>query len=785
MATKNIIRLSNLAVAASLFALPASAQWGPEEEKNCFTKGEGGSLTLSGQGGSGLADSSKLQQFETFPKGAFVPCADFSWTNAKNYFIDARGTKLGLDDQFASFVGGKKGGFTLKLGWDQNPNWTSNTAQTPYSESRSGNTAFLHVPDGMRLGLQNVYAPWVAPTANNPAGVGPSPANPTVPGFFAVEPWVSGAPTIHLGYERKTGRLGFDLPVGQNLVFNVSYSHETRSGDKNQTFYGGSANYEVATPIDFKTDNFRFGGEYAKGHLFANLTADFSTFTNEIQYADIDNPERLQLQNPNLPTARTVFNDVSAFRLWLPPDNKAYTVNLTAGYTLPAHHKITGSLAIGQMKMDHELLGLSTNPNLATGAVPDPRFSIVPPYGSVSVHYDTLMAYLRFTGDPSPYFGYIASYRNYELKDKTQDYTFNSTVRGDVNASYVGDAPLVREHFGWSVETLRAEVHVLPVRGLRLGVAYQEDKRKYDTGPYADVDDKSFLANLDWGWQWVALHGGFTHLKRTPGTAYAPPVWEGATFTDVAAHGRNTWNGVLTLTPVEKVAVTFTGQKQTNDFPNAVTGLLDQTFDSAGVDVTYAPNQNVSVYAGYVYEKYSFNMAAAFIPRGSNPPFDPANLWGNQTTDKVDTIRAGLNWALVPEKVNLDATIDYTKPRSDSVYNFDLPGVPIGGLNEANGVFPANVPPIPGFPPFTFSRFPTVNKPFVMVKLQLAYHVSKNLTASALYWKQKYDNTDWQTQLMQPYMGRIDPGANRWFFLGASVPSYNADIWRASLTYTF
>jgi hypothetical protein len=95
------------------------------------------------------------------------------------------------------------------------------------------------------------------------------------------------------------------------------------------------------------------------------------------------------------------------------------------------------------------------------------------------------------------------------------------------------------------------------------------------------------------------------------------------------------------------------------------------------------------------------------------------------------------------------------------------------------------VPPIPGFPPFTFSRFPTVNKPFVMVKLQLAYHVSKNLTASALYWKQKYDNTDWQTQLMQPYMGRIDPGANRWFFLGASVPSYNADIWRASLTYTF
>jgi hypothetical protein len=417
--------------------------------------------------------------------------------------------------------------------------------------------------------------------------------------------------------------------------------------------------------------------------------------------------------------------------------------------------------------------------------VSDPRFSVVPPYGSVEVKYDTLMLNFRFTGDPSSYFGYIASYRKYELNDKTQPYSFNSTVRGDVGASYVGDAPLVRDHFGWSVETLRGEVHVLPVHGLRLGVGYSEDKRKFDVGPYADVTDKSFMANVDWGWQWVVLHGGFTHLKREPGVAYAPPIWQGATFTDVGARGRNTWNGLLTLMPVEKVAVSFTGQRQTNDFPDAVTGLLDQTFDSAGVDVTYAPSQNVNMYAGYVYEKYHFNMAAAYIPRGANPPFDPANLWGNQTTDNVDTFRAGLTWTLVPDKVDLDATIDYTKPRSDSVYNFNLPGAPIGGLNEANGIFPANVPPIPGFPFFTFNRFPLVSKTFVMAKVRLAYHLSKNLTASAMYWKQKYDNTDWQTDLMQPYMGRIDPGANRWFFLGARVPSYNADIWRASLTYIF
>jgi hypothetical protein len=789
MTTKNIVHLLALAALLCAVAPPASAQWGPAEEQNCYAKGDTGSITLSAQGSNGLDDSSKLQQYETIPKGVFVPCALFGWKNDKDFFIDAKGTKLGLDDQFASVMTGKKGAFKVYAIWDQNPNWMSNTAQSPYSETISGNTATYHVPDGMRLALQNVYAPWVAPTSSSPSGIGTAPANPTRPGFFAVEPWVSQSPAFDLRYLRKTGTFGLDIPVGKDFVLNASYSHETRNGNKNTTFYGNQ-DFEVATPIDYKTDNFRFGGEYAKGRFFANVTADFSNFTNEVQYAEIDNPLRLQLKNPSYPTARTVYNDAATFRLWLPPDNKAYTVDLTAGYTLPAHHKITASLSAGQMKMDHELINISTNPDIGTQPR-NPAFTVVPPYGSVEAKYDTLMLNFRFTGDPSPYFGYIASYRKFEMKDKTEEYEFLSSVRGDVGATQrveggAGEAgALIREHFGWSIETLRGEVHVLPVHGLRLGVSYNEDKRKFDLGEYADVKDKTFAVNLDWGWKWVNLHGGFNNFNRDPGKAYEPPIWQGATFTDVGQRDRNTWNALLTLTPVDKVAVSFNALTQQNDFPSSVTGLLDQTFDTYGVDVTYAPNAKLNLTAGYVYEKYYFNMEAAYIPRGQNPPYNPANLWANATTDKVDTFRAGLSWALVPDKVDLDATIDYTKPRSDSLYNFQLPGTPIGGLAEANGVFPANVPPLPGFPAFTFDRFPLVTKKFVMAKIRLAYHIAKNLTASAMYWKQKYDNTDWQTDLMQPYMGHVDPGSNRWFFLGARVPSYDADIFRASLTYTF
>jgi predicted porin len=362
-----------------------------------------------------------------------------------------------------------------------------------------------------------------------------------------------------------------------------------------------------------------------------------------------------------------------------------------------------------------------------------------------------------------------------------------------VGASYNATG-FTREHEGWGIESTRALVYVTPVRGLRLGVSYGQDKRTYDIREYADVEDDVWTLSADYNSSLFQLHGAWSSLDRKPGDSNEeaiPPSWQGATQTDITERTRHILSGMVTFTPSAKLAISLNGARTENEFAESVTGLLDQSFDMVGVDVTYAANDKVSLMAGYVYETYFFDMAAAYIPRGLSPPFEAGNLWGNQTDDKVDTFRAALDWTLT-DKLTLGATFDYTKPRSESVYDFAEAGTPIGGLNEANGVFPANVPPIPGFPVTTFDRFPTVTKKFIMAKIRLAYDITKNITASAMYWKQKYDNTDWQTENpgangepFTPYMGRIDPGANRWFFLGAQVPSYDADIFRASLTYTF
>ena len=89
MTMKNIVRLLALVAILTAFALPASAQWGPEEEKNCFLNGKKGTITLSGQVNSAQGDSSKLEQYEEIPEGFLVPCAAYGWSN-QDYFLDAK-----------------------------------------------------------------------------------------------------------------------------------------------------------------------------------------------------------------------------------------------------------------------------------------------------------------------------------------------------------------------------------------------------------------------------------------------------------------------------------------------------------------------------------------------------------------------------------------------------------------------------------------------------------------------------------------------------------------------
>ena len=232
----------------------------------------------------------------------------------------------------------------------------------------------------MRLALQNVYVPWVPPTARQPGRHRQRSREPH--GSRLLRRRALGDRLLPhrpaLPPQDGPGRLQ-GSGGGERWCSTPTFSRETRDGNKNTTFYGGP-DYEVATPIDYRTDNFRLSGDYAKGRFFFSASADFSSFRNEVPFVEIDNPERLELQNPA--NGATCINDVAL----LPPLDAPRQRGLP-GRPHGRHHAAQAAQAHGlavhrQHEMDMALLPISTNPNLQTSATdPNPAFTVVPPYG--------------------------------------------------------------------------------------------------------------------------------------------------------------------------------------------------------------------------------------------------------------------------------------------------------------------------------------------------------------------------------------------------------------------
>jgi len=770
------MRRAPIVALAAALSLPAFAA---EPEETAATE-RTGSVSFGAQGGYGIDDSSKLQQFEEVGQGLVLFGADYSWRSSSGLFLDFKGTNLSLDDRSASAVFGRKGTWKLDLSWNQNPNWMSNNARTLYTETAPG---VFTLPDSLQRSLQSTFYPWTAPTSANPSGVGSTTAtDPTKPGFYAVQSLLAGASPFDLRSVRKTGRAALAVDVGRNLTFEMSYQNEGREGYKNMTFYAGGANLETPQPLDYRTHEVRAKADFTKGRVFASAGVALSQFRNAVPFTEADNPYMVDLFNPV--SGSPVVNNAATTRNWLPPNNDFSSVDLAAGVSLPKRHKITVTVFTGRMTMDRDLLPITTNPYVATSTNPaqqNAAFSLVPEYSRIEARMDPFLGMVKLTGDPHKVFGYSVYFRRNDVEDKTEDYTFRSSVRGDAAAGSYNAAGVVRESAYFGKDSLKGEVHVKPVKGLRLGVAVGSDATDFDMREYLDIRDTTVTGSLDWNHRSLSVHGSVASLQREPGEENEhaiQPAWHGATQHDISKRDSVSYNVLATLAASERLSVTVSTQGGTHEFPDADTGVLDSKSANYGVDLSYALGDTLSVGAGYVFEKYDFGMAAAYVPRGTAPPYLPENRWDNESRDESDTVRLGLQWT--SGKVSLRSDLDYSKARNDSSYVF----VP-GGLNEANGVFPATT--TAGITAATYGSFPQVAKETTIWKTALTYQVGKRVSLSAMYWFQKFDHADWATDAdsLAPYMGLADPGANKWLFLGASVPNYDANIFRAAVRYTF
>jgi MtrB/PioB family decaheme-associated outer membrane protein len=817
MTMKRNNRLLILVIALAMAALPAFAQ--DKGPKTTF------SLSIGGQGGTGLNESSKLQEYEVIKRGLILLNAAFQWQGANGRYLRFQGSNFGQDDQSASMVWGKESSWKLNLSLDQNPRWFSNTGASLYSQNAPGE---FRLPDGMRDTLQRIWSPWRGTGSTEPA----APTNSNDNRFWSYRDYLSGAQPVDLRYVRKTAKASFDFIALKDWNFTVSLQRESRNGTQPFVFTGtgGPGLVEIAQPIDYTTDELRAALDFTRGRFFADGSFSFSKFTNDVPFSTVDNPQMLQnvLYYWNPAVQANYVTGSNTMRLWNAPDNKALNLDLSAGLTLPLRHTITLTFQTGRMSMDRALIPQSTNPLLATSATaPDPNFSLIPEYRSINAKFDTQLVMFNVSGQPLRNFGYSGYYRSYELKDKMEEYIFRSTVSRDGSGSYSATG-LSTGLSGYKQDALKGEVHFTPLRGVKLGLNAGRKKTSYDDREYLDITDTSLGVTLDANYKWAGFRGAYSNVKRTPGAfnpdgpeTYVRPYTladDGTTkvydlgnqpgffMTDLTKRTGNFYNAALTLTPLNNFAATFFYQGLDNDYPDTDVGLKTMEMSNLGLDLVWTLSQRVSLNGGLIAEKYNMDSNFWYSPQNGAPSsttlINPEDRYWNFIENKAYTYQLGFRWDIIPDRLDFASDFDYSKGRSNSSFFVVAGGVLGGDIN-----FPTNTTTVnfPSVGPYT--GYPEVNNATTIWKTRLSYRVSTNITLGFLWWMQKYDSANYaldnlglymqpgsslyarnadgtlNTEVVNNIYPLLDPSANKALLLGAMVPNYNANIFRGWISY--
>jgi len=127
--------------------------------------------------------------------------------------------------------------------------------------------------------------------------------------------------------------------------------------------------------------------------------------------------------------------------------------------------------------------------------------------------------------------------------------------------------------------------------------------------------------------------------------------------------------------------------------------------------------------------------------------------------DRFESYAFGFSTEVWPKKLNWGANYGFTYSRSALLSSFAP-----GGVAAGNAV-----------------SFPNVYYKLHRIGSQLSYRLTSQTALKFSYWYEKYMETDWAIDPMQPFMA----AANRSVFLGFQVPDYEAHVLALKLSYAF
>ncbi len=654
-----------------------------------FKLGCGGLLMLSGAGvsaeeqvdyhgyaeiGAAVVDidaaNSRFGEYTGLDDGDVYPLAEAegSIEQGASYFR-FRTSDLGLDSRRLNLSAGSYGSYALEYTHDEIPHLISRDDQTPFDGAGS---ARLTLPDG--------FVP--ATTTAAMGGLDDS------------------LKTLDLRTDRSQNLLRAMRDFGGGWKAKVSVRREDKNGV--QSLAGltaqspGQADASILPqPVDYRTEEFAAGLEYARDGRQVELGYLLSRFHNE--------NSSLVWDVPFLKAAPAALDYPSVARMGLPPDNTYQRLSVSGGMTLPGEVRLSGTAEIGQMRQDDTLLPYSTDDINGTAGVHEDGDGL--PRSSAEARIDVFHLVLGMAWRPMSRLGVNARYRHYETDNKTPYTLFDRVINDTVPQSSTAD--IYSRPYDLSRSAVELGANYRFDTGVGLKTDYRYETIDYDR--YRAVRDtrenmlkvalsKSLAESLSGrigvlhsqkdAENYDAFLSYSTRIDDVSGcpsivTVDPDPDTGGSTSVDtcfdnhpdirqfdIASRERNRIFASMTYAPYENldIGLDMTGGRDSyNDdivFDDTYFGLTEDDSANATLDVSYAAESGWSVSTYLTREIMRSSQSGHEYNASASSSIDSSLSWEADFDDVITTLGVQGEFDLLYEALHVTVGYAYSKGES-------------------------------------------------------------------------------------------------------------------------
>jgi MtrB/PioB family decaheme-associated outer membrane protein len=764
--------------------------------------------------------TSKFNEYRDIRNGFFVPRFRFQAPDlaGSGRYVDFQSQRAVFKDQSYLVTFGRWGKYKLQFRYDEIPHIYSNTTRTAYVSTTPG---VLTISPTLRTALQAINTSTVLPSTMQ---------FQTVPGLSFITPSIL----------RRDGTASFQVTPSPTWGFFVNYFREHQTGTRPMSLIfnsspsaalSGGFGVELPEPIDYFNNTLSTGIEFGHQKWAFQFGYLGSFFVNNIGSLTFDNPFRTTAcVAPTGCTAAAAGPDTGRIDLW--PDNSANYLNFSGAVGLGNLARLMASITPGWLRQKDAFLPYTSNALIEATTAPLPATNLDGSKQTLAMNY-------RIATTKWKHVEVDASYRQYDYNNNTPSRTF-TPVQGDIATPTPDD----NTPFGYNRKTLEVFGNLLFGKKSSIKAGYIGEWMDRTNRDVEHSKENGFRTAIDWvPIKDLSLRIGYQYSKRDPeayvddaATTVSGGITDDQVFSrrfDESARQRYRGDASLEYTPTDRLTLSaFGGTLQDNyNLPgntNSPTplnflpgaslnyylyGLLKDISYNYGFDVDFAVTSAASFFGEYSHEKYTKRMASRYRAPGSTVLANtcgagaacdtPNNDWGSTARDWVDiwTVGTDMNFGK-RSLLTLYYSLSAGKGLVDS-FPLGDPTIAAGPnkflLTTTNAAVPY---------PETVNRAHEVAAVF-------KFKINKNVWPKFEYHYQQWDNRDYQTTPMTPYMGCVsalppsaatpgcpapvlgapspiypffvvgDPSAQRFLFLGADQPSYHVHWASATLEYRF